>query len=410
MQQTKVLIVGAGQFGLSMSRALSGLGIDHLVIDRGAAGEAWRSERWDSLKLLTPNWANGLPGVGYNGVDPDGYMTARDMAAQLEAYAQTIKAPLLEGTEVLRCRYDGGCYRVETHRGEIRAAAVVIATGAASKSHVPAFSANIPASVAQVTPDRYRRPSDLPEGRVLVVGAAATGVQLARELHLSGRDVTLAVGSHVRLPRSYRGEDIEHWLFVTGILDQLLTEINDVERARRLPAPQLVAGEALDLNALQSIGVEIVGRMSDVRDGRALFSGGLAHVTAAADLKMNRTLELVDAWIEEHGEPRPTAAVRPARTAIPSRPRLSIDLEAEGVKSVVWATGYRPSFAWLDVPVFDARGRLRHDGGVCEMPGLYVLGLPVLRRRRSHHISGAEADCRELSNHLAQFLNARCVA
>lgn len=410
MTQISAIIIGAGQFGLAMSRALSMRSIDHIVLDRGSAGEAWRSERWDSLRLLTPNWANGLPGAAYSGPDPDGFMSAGQMADQLQRYAADIAAPLKTGTQVLRCSHNGTTYRVETTRGTFTAPTVVIATGAAGLPDVPALAKDVPAEILQVTPDRYRRPSDLPEGKVLVVGAAATGVQLARELQLSRRPVTLAVGSHVRLPRRYRGKDIEHWLTVTGILDQTLHDINDVERARRLPAPQLVGGGAIDLNALQETGVEIVGRLQAIRGSEAQFSGGLANVVAAADLKMSRTLDLADDWIDRHGDGTETAPDRPAPTSIPERPRLSLDLTAEPIRSILWATGYRPDFTWLDLPVFDARGRLRHEGGVCAAPGLYMLGLPITRRRRSHHISGADADSRELAQHLEQYLNQRRAA
>ena len=410
MTRTSAIIIGAGQFGLAMSRALSMRSIEHLVLDRGSAGEAWRSERWDSLRLLTPNWANGLPGAPYAGPDPDGFMTAAEMAEQLHRYASDIAAPLRSGTRVLRCGHDGPDYRVETTRGTYSAPTVVIATGAASLPHVPALAKDVPADILQMTPDKYRCPSDLPDGKVLVVGAAATGVQLAKELHLSGRPVTISVGSHVRLPRSYRGRDIEYWLTVTGILDHTIGDIDDVERARRLPAPQLIGGGAIDLNALQEIGVEIVGRLQAIRDGQAQFSGGLANVVATADLKMNRTLNLADEWIDSDGERADIAPDRPAPTAVPECPRLSLDLTREPIRTILWATGFRPDFSWLDLPIFDVRGRLRHDGGVCAAPGLYLLGLPITRRRRSHHISGADADSRELSQHLEQYLNQRRAA
>lgn len=407
---TTAIIIGAGQSGLAMSRALTQRSIDHVVLDRGMAGQAWRSGRWDSLRLLTPNWANGLPGAPYYGPDSDGFMSSSEMADQLLQYAAAISAPLLCNTRVMRCNFDGTRYHVDTDGATLTAETVVIATGAAGKAHIPAISAALPNGIVQITPDRYRQPSDLPDGKVLVVGAAATGVQLAREIHLSGRPVTLSVGGHVRLPRTYRGKDIEHWLDATGVLDQRTSEIDDVERARRLPAPQLVGGGAIDLNSLQDVGVEIVGRFSDVRDGRSLFSGGLAHVTTSADLKMNRTLDLADNWLKANGPESAPAEERPKPTFIPQAPRLSLDLKGEKVRTVFWATGFRPDFSWLDLPVFDARGRLRHDDGVCASPGLYVLGLPVLRRRRSHQISGAGPDSHELAYHLTNYLNARRAA
>jgi putative flavoprotein involved in K+ transport len=271
-------------------------------------------------------------------------------------------------------------------------------------------SAAVPASIAQVTAFDYRRPNHLPEGGVLVVGASATGVQLADEIHRSGRPVTLSVGEHVRLPRTYRGRDVLWWMDVSGVWNQRYDEIDDLTRARRLPSPQLVGtpGRAtLDLNALAAAGVELVGRLSAVRDGRALFSGGLRNMFALADLKMERLLDTFDAWGDgmgraaEFGPPE-----RPEPTRVPASSRLQIDLRSGEIRTIVWATGYRPDYAWLDPRVVDEKGQLRHDGGVLEMPGLYALGLPVLRRRKSTFIHGIEDDAREIVDHLAGRLAA----
>ena len=412
MRYEDVTIIGAGQCGLAMSRALSSRGIDHLVMDRGLPGNAWRTERWHSLRLLTPNWANGLPGAPYRGKDADGFAPISAFAAQLEAYAQANRTPLLASTKVRRVSAAAGKFLIESDDGPIISDALVLATGACALPSVPKIAGLIPSNVVQTTPSKYKRPSDLPDGGVLVVGASASGVQLARELQLSGRQVTLAVGGHVRMPRTYRGDDIEHWLYVTGILDERFDEIDDLERARRAPSPQLFGSDApVDLNALQSLGIDIVGRFTDIRDGRALFSGGLANACVSADLKMHRLLDRVDAWIADHGLdidlPEPD---RPETTTLSPDPRLEMSLITGEIRSILWATGYKPDFSWLDLPVFDARGRLRHRGGIVDAPGLYALGLPFLRRRKSHQISGAGDDAEDLADHLARHLHERRAA
>jgi len=269
----------------------------------------------------------------------------------------------------------------------------------------------VPASVEQLTPFGYRGPGQLPDGGVLVVGASATGVQLAAELRRSGRPVTLSVGEHVRLPRTYRGRDVLWWMDESGLWDERYDEVEDLTRARRLPSPQLVGTPeraSLDLNALAATGVELVGRWAAVRDGRALFSGGLRNVFSLADLKLERLLDTFDEWAKTDGyEAEAGPPERFAPTRVPESARLQLDLRSGEIRAIVWATGFRPDYGWLDVPVVDAKGQLGHDGGVVASPGLYALGLPVLRRRRSTFICGIEDDAREVIGHLARFLAER---
>jgi len=403
-----VVVIGAGQSGLAASHFLSGRSVDHVVLERGEVANSWRRERWDSLRLLTPNWQSRLPGLRYEGPDPDGYMTTGEVTEFIERFAALSRAPVRTGTDVTSVRRAGDGYHVATSRGEIACRAVVIASGACNQPAVPPFTEAVPASVEQLTPFDYRDPAKLPEGGVLVVGASATGVQLAAELRQSGRPVTLCVGEHVRLPRRYRGRDVLWWMDASGVWDQRYDEVDDLTRARRLPSPQL-AGTAeratLDLNALASMGVEMVGRWAAVRDGRALFSGGLRNVFSLADLKMARLLDTFDEWARAHGR---DAEVGPperfAPTRVPSSARLQLDLRSGEIRTIVWATGFRPDYRWLDVPVIDAKGRLDHDGGVVASPGLYALGLPVLRRRRSTFLCGAEDDAREVIEHLTRYL------
>jgi putative flavoprotein involved in K+ transport len=381
------------------------------VLERGEVANSWRRERWDSLRLLTPNWQSRLPGLRYEGPDPDGYMTAGDVTEFIERFAKVSRAPVRTGVNVTSVRHTGDGYQVTTSRGEIHARTVVIASGACNQPAVPRFSDAVPASVEQLTPFGYRGPAQLPDGGVLVVGASATGVQLAAELRRSGRPVTLSVGEHVRLPRTYRGRDVLWWMDESGVWDQRYDEVEDLTRARRLPSPQLAGTPertTLDLNALTSMGVELVGRWAAVRDGRALFSGGLRNMFSLADLKMERLLDTFDEWAKTDGydaEAGPPERFAPTR--VPESARLQLDLQSGEMRAIVWATGFRPDYGWLHVPVVDAKGQLDHEGGVAGSPGLYALGLPVLRRRRSTFICGIEDDAREVIDHLTRFLAAR---
>jgi putative flavoprotein involved in K+ transport len=378
------------------------------VLERGEVANSWRRERWDSLRLLTPNWQSRLPGLAYDGPDPDGYMTMGEVVAFIARFASVARAPVRTGTAVTAVTRAEGGYRVMTSHGEIACRCVVIASGACNLPSVPSVRASVPASIEQVTPLDYRNPAQLPQGGVLVVGPSATGVQLAAEIHRSGRPVTLAVGEHVRLPRIYRGRDVLWWMDASGVWNQRYDEIDDLTRARRLPSPQLVGTPertTLDLNALAAMGVELVGRLSAVRDGRALFSGGLRNLFSLADLKMERLLDAFDEWAlaRAHGvDVGDVERFEPTRA--PASSRLQLNLRSGEIRTIVWATGFRPDYGWLHVPVVDEKGYLRHEGGVVSSPGMYALGLPVLRRRKSSFIHGVEDDARELIDHLAACL------
>jgi len=267
---------------------------------------------------------------------------------------------------------------------------------------------SMPTAIEQFTTFEYRNPDSLPEGGVLVVGASETGIQLAAEIHHSGRPVTLSVGEHVRLPRTYRGRDVLWWMDASGVWNQRFDEIDDLTRARRLPSPQLVVTPdrtTLDLNVLSAMGIALVGRIASVRDGRALFSGGLRNLFALADLKMDRLLDTFDEWASVNA--RSVDVDKPERfepTRVPPSSRLQLDLRSGEIRSIVWATGFQPDYRWLEVPVLDEKGHLRHVGGIVDSPGMYALGLPVLRRRKSSFICGVEDDAREVIEHLSHFV------
>ena len=409
MKHVTTVIIGAGQSGLAFSKELADRSIDHVLIERGEVGHAWRHERWDSLRLLTPNWQSRLPGYVYGGDDPDGYMTMPEVLRFVRGYADHIDAPVETGTTVTSVRPSEAGYVVATDRGTWSCRTLLLASGACNIATVPACANALPQSITSMTPMDYKNPGQLDEGGVMIVGASATGVQLAKEIQASGRQVVLSVGEHVRVPRLYRGRDIKWWMDAVGVMNMSYTEVDDIKRARRVPSLQLIGSPeraTLDLNTLRAEGVEIVGRMAGIRDDVAQFSGSLNNQCALADLKMNRLLDSIDEWVVENGmggEVEPVHRFPP--TQIDAEPPLRRNLADGSIKTVIWATGYRPDYAWLDVPVFDRKGRIRHDGGVVDAPGMYVMGLPFLRRRKSSFIDGAGDDARDLADHLCASLH-----
>lgn len=410
--RTPVVVIGAGHAGLTVSRELAERSVDHVVLERGAVANSWRNERWDSFRLLTPNWQTRLPGLAYDGDDPDGFMTTNEVVEFVERYARSIDAPITTNTQVDSVRGNGNGYRVTANGRTWDCKAVVLATGAFNRPALPKVAGDLPAGVASVTPDRYRRPRELDEGPVLVVGASATGIQLADEIHSSGRPVTLSVGEHVRMPRLYRDRDIFWWMDRIGRLDERYDQVDDIVRARNVASPQLVGTperKTLDLNALSAAGVRLAGRVEAIVESKVVFSGALPNVCKLADLKLGRLLDTIDEWVRDHGlDSEVGPRERPQPTAVDQSPLLSLDLGGEGFKTVVWATGYRTDYSWLDVPVLDRKGEIRHDGGiVTDSPGLYRIGLNFLRRRKSSFIHGAEDDARDLTDHLSAHLKGQ---
>ena len=391
-----------------MSRCLSDLRIEHVILERGRVAERWRSERWDSLRLLTPNWMTRLPGFQYDGPDPDGFMTTHEVAGFFARYARSFAAPVEPDTavEVLEFDASSDTYRVTTTRGVWRARTIVLATGYSDRPFVPAIANHLDEDVLQVVPSEYRNPAGLPDGGVVVVGASATGVQLADEIQASGRQVVLSVGQHLRVPRRYRGRDIMWWLDRAGILDETEESVYDVETSRHVPSFQLVGRPdhaTLDLERLRRAGVLVVGRLLAI-DGRSLrFDDDLVKTTVAADVKLASLLSRLDRVADTTGlnglvdEPEPFEPLWPAFVNAPT----DLHLKAAGISTIVWATGYRRDYSWLRLPLLDAQGELRQHGGVTRCPGVYALGLPFQRTRKSSTIDGVGADARVLARHVA---------
>jgi putative flavoprotein involved in K+ transport len=405
------VIIGAGHAGLAMSRCLAYRAIDHVVLERGDVAHTWRTERWDSLRLLTPNWQSRLPGFGYTGDDPDGYRTIPEVIAFIEDYARAISAPVRTHTTVTSVRRDDAGYRVRTDRGEWHCATLVLASGACNIARAPAFANQVPPSITCLTAQQYRNPNQLADGGVLVAGASASGTQIACEIARSGRPVVLAVGEHIRAPRVYRGKDLQWWMDAAGVLDERYDQVDDIGRARRVPSLQLAGTpdrSTLDLNTLTELGVTLVGRFVGLVEGKAQFAGSLRNMCAMSDLKMGRLLETIDAWAHDRGL---DGSVEPPHRLPPTRvaddPPLIMDLARNKIRTIIWCTGYRPDYGWLEVPVLDHKGMIRHDGGITASPGLYLMGAPFMRRRKSTLIDGAGDDARDLSAHLASYIDAQ---
>jgi putative flavoprotein involved in K+ transport len=401
MPTIDTLIIGAGQAGLAMSRCLTDAGVEHVLLERGRVAERWRSERWDSLRLLTPRWLSSLPGSSFDGPDAHGFMHRDEVVDYIEGYGRSFLAPVLTGVTVKSVSPRPMGFRVATDvAGDWLARDVIIATGECDQPIIPAMASRLVPDVEQVVPTRYRNPGQLRDGGVLVVGASSTGIQLAAEIQASGRPVTVAVGQHTRLPRSYRGHDILWWLDTMGLFDQRPSDVGDLDVSRGQPSLQLVGSDdhhTLDLNALRDRGVRTVGRLADIDGGRMVFDDDLLENTAAADVKLARLRLRIDAHIDAAGlgaQVGPEEPFEPVR--LPDPPER-LDLRDEGIRTVVWATGFRRSYPWLKVPVLDGHGEIRHTGGVTPWPGLYALGFNFLRRRSSTFIRGAGRDAVELA-------------
>jgi putative flavoprotein involved in K+ transport len=404
VRRATTIVIGAGQAGLAMSHCLSELGIDHAVLERGQVAERWRATSWDSLRLLTPNWMSRLPGFRYDGDDPDGFMSATDLVSLLERYARISRAPVYGGTtvDVVEPGPDG--FRVRTNRGGWSASSVVIATGYCDLPFVPEMHKELSPAIHQLVPGDYRSPEQLPDGGVLVVGASATGVQLADELQAAGREVLLAVGRHTRLPRRYRGRDILWWLDRLGILSAPIEAVHDIAISRDKPSLQLV-GRAdcatIDLASLHARGVRMAGRLIAIDRRHARFDSDMTGSMAAADVKLAEIRGRIDQFIAAHevwaAAPEPFIPTWPLSMDGPA----DLDLDAEGIRTVIWATGFRRAYRWLRIPVLDGSGEIQHRAGITPCPGLYVLGLNFQRRRNSSFIDGVGSDARFIARELA---------
>ena len=401
MKRADVVIVGAGQAGLALSHCLGQAGIDHVVLERGRVGQRWRTQSWRSLRLLTPNWLNALPGSPYEGDDPDGFLTKDAFVESLERYAWQWDAPVETGVDVLSCKRTGEGFAVRTGAGDWSARAVVVATGHCDRPVIP-FPAETIRSPLRIHASQYRSCGELPGGGVLVVGASSSGVQIADELVRAGRRVVLSVGKHTRLPRTWRGQDIFFWLCAMGLMAQRQEDLANPEAARRQPSLQL-AGRPdradVDLATLQALGVTLAGRVRGVGDREIAFAGDLGQHIAAAEAKQARLLDQIDRFT---GSATP---YRPEPVAMPSTSAERLSLTDGSIRTIIWATGYARSFGWLEPLALGADGEIAHRGGITSVPGLYALGLRFLRKRDSNFIGGVGADAQAIAAEISCYLD-----
>lgn len=407
-RKTDVIVIGGGQAGLATSHCLAKLNIDHVVFERGEIGQRWRAERWNSLRLLTPNWMSRLPGQPYSGDNPHGFMTKDAVADILTAYSMTFSAPVLEHTTVLSLRKSQTHFTAVTTGGTWRAKAVVVATGACDVPRLPRFAGSVDPSIAQVTLDRYKSTAQVAKGGVLVVGASASGCQIASELQAAGRDVTLATGRHTHLPRTYRGRDIMVWLDRIGALSATRDPSVPVDRLALQHSFQLVGsdiGRNLNLGTFQAQGGRVVGRVENAHGTLVSLGDTLGHDVATAEARQTKLLRRIDTHIDQTDLYAP-APDRTTPIHVPMSPK-TLDLYRAGIRTIVWATGYRRDYSWLDLPVLTAGGDIIQTGGVTRVAGLYTMGLPFMRRCNSTFIDGVGQDAHDITRFISHHLGQR---
>lgn len=405
-RHVSVAVIGGGQAGLSMSYYLSQSGTDHVVFERHRVAHAWRDQRWDSFCLVTPNWQCQLPGHAYPGNDPNGFMLKDEIVAYVEGYATRIGAPVREGVGVDRLSRDGDLYRLETRDGVTTADAVVLAVGGYHTPFVPRDGERLPEAIVQIHSAAYKNPDQLPAGAVLVVGSGQSGCQIAEDLHLAGRQVHLVVGSAPRCPRVYRGRDAVDWLADLGQYDLPVTEHPLKEKVRRKANHYLTGrggGRDIDLRAFALEGMRLHGRLDAVRGGHLHFRDDLAANLDGADAVYNGICALIDKHIADAGLDAPPPS-RYAPVWQPDAFETSLDPIAAGITSVVWCTGFRPDWSWVDLPLFDGNGYPTHTRGVTALPGVYTVGLPWLHTWGSGRFVGVGRDAAYLSQQIAAHL------
>jgi putative flavoprotein involved in K+ transport len=414
--RTDAVIIGAGHNGLAMSRLMTLAGRDHVVIERRETlGGGWQ-DRWDAFRLVSPNWTSGLPGQPHDGADPDAFMPRDDIAAIVRRYAETVRAPVVTGTEARRLapRSDGRGFLLETSNGPVDTRDVVVAVGAFHVPRIPEVASGLPAGVTQLHSHAYRRESDLPPGAVLVVGSGQSGVQIAEELQDAGREVYLSVGTAARMPRRYRGRDIFRWLEALVTRGpQLGFTLPTVDQ---LPSPQArfagnaalsghKGGHATDLRAMAESGMTLLGRIDGVEGGRLRLAPGLsATLDRVAASFGERFQPVVERYIAASGEVAPPddnewSTFEPTELE-------GVDLGRAGISTVLWTSGFRPDYGWIDAPITDEMGLPRTRRGVSEVPGLYFVGALWQTNQASATLFGPQVDGRHVAQAMGLTLPA----
>ena len=388
------IVIGGGQAGLSASFLLKTHGIEHLVFERHRIAHAWRTQRWDSFCLVTPNWQCRLPGFAYAGPEPFGFMPCADIIGYIEGYAKAFEAPLREGVAVERVHEAGGVFAVQTSDGDFTASNVIVAIGGYHVPRRPAVAEQLPEHLVQLHSSQYRNPAQLPEGAVLVVGTGQSGCQIAEDLHLAGRKVHLCTGSAPRVARRYRGRDVVEWLDEMGHYDIPVENHPQGTRVRAKSNHYVTGrdgGRDIDLRRFALEGMQLHGRLRGVADGMLKLGDDLAQNLDRADASAEAIKDQIDSWITAQGRQAPTEA-RYVPVWRPDNPPIEIGIADAGISAVIWATGFRSDFSWIELPVFDDTGYPQHVRGVTPQRGLYFLGLPWLHSWGSGRFSGVARD------------------
>jgi putative flavoprotein involved in K+ transport len=406
--QVEVVIIGGGQAGLALSYYLIQQGRTHIVLEQGQVGETWRSGRWDSFTLITPNWMTQLPGFPYKGDDPDGFLSREDIVAYLEGYAASFKAPLQCGIRVTSVRQQpgGDGYLVEANGMTYLTANVVLATGAYPKPKLPTISAALPVDICQLHTSMYHNPRSLPSGAVLVVGTGQSGCQIAEELHQSGRRVYLSTSSCGRVPRRYRGKDVTWWLTRIGFFDRTIDQLPS-PNARFACNPQLSGaqgGHDINLRQFDRDGIILLGHLQTVHGKQMILAPDLEENLTKADAFEIQITQAIDEYIKKTGmnvAANSTFREVPHTGALTAKSILTLDLQLAGINSIIWATGYKLDFGWVQIPVFDELGYLVHQRGITAFPGLYFLGLHWLYKTKSALLYGVGEDAAFIASAIA---------
>jgi putative flavoprotein involved in K+ transport len=409
IEQVETVIIGAGHAGLTMSYSLSQLGQEHVILERGRVGERWRSERWDSFCFQFPNWTIELPGFKYQCDDPDVFAPGHEVVRFLDDYAVLIKAPVRCGATVTSLEQGSraGRYLIQSQKGTIQAANVVIATGPFQQAAIPAIGTAIPADIFQVHSNKYRNPDQLPPGAILVVGAGSSGCQITEDLTQTGRRVYLSVGRHRRIPRRYRGRDFGWWGSAMGIWEQTVDMLPSPQ-AKNDPVPLLTpakGGHDVDLRRMVADGVTLLGRLQAISGSRLIIADDLKKNLAEGDLRFTEYKKIIDNYIRKTGLNVPEETSSDHGVAEPDEvlhPILELDLKAAGISAIVWATGFRYDFDWVKLPIFNDVGEPVHQRGVTTLPGVYFLGIKWLYKRKSHFMlkAGPAEDAAYVAEHI----------
>lgn len=399
-ERIDTLVIGGGQAGLVMSYRLKQRGISHLVLERARIAERWRSERWDGLKFQFPNWSVQLPDFAFPHTDPDAFATSGEIVNFLDAFAAFVAPPIRCGIEVISLKRDNDGFIAETPEGIIEASNVVVATGPYQRAVVPDLLRDHP--VFQVHANGYKNPGQLPSGAVLVVGAGASGAQIADELRRAGRRVFLAVGQHTRMPRRYRGQDLTWWFGALRLFDMTAEQRGPIRVNPSITGAY--GGYTIDFRRFAADGITLLGRVQAARDGVLDIAPGLAENIATGDAYYAGFLDMLDAHVQQHGLDLPDDAAARAALADPpcvTEPIRRLDLGDQDIHAVIWATGYGVDFNWIDLPVGNGDGEPLHRNGISDVPGLYFLGLPYLSKLYSAFLSGVGDDAAVLADHIA---------